>query len=58
MEMSREELNALRSECAEVTEDEREHFYVCDVCGQAVDARRLGDVLYHDEPIHSPLPVQ
>jgi len=35
--------------------DEVEHFYVCQDCGQAVDYRELGDVLYHDRPGHLPL---
>ena len=35
-----------------------DHFYVCSVCGQAVDIRQLADVLYHEELTHSPKPVQ
>lgn len=38
----------------EVT-DEREHFYTCDDCGQAVDMRDLGQVIHHEEPGHDPL---
>lgn len=39
---NREELNALHSErLAGEPEGEREHFYVCKACGQAVDKRRL-----------------
>lgn len=38
--------------------DETEHFYVCQHCGQAVDMRELANVLYHDEPGHTPKPVQ
>ena len=52
--MTRGELNALRCECPEF-QDEVAHFYVCQSCGQAVDCRRLGDVLYHEEPEHEPL---
>jgi len=37
---------------------EAEHFYVCSVCGQAVDMRQLADVLYHEELQHEPKPVQ
>ena len=37
-------------------EDESVHFYVCKACGQAVDKRNLGDVFYHEEPGHEPLP--
>ena len=55
--MTREELNALRCECPAV-EHEVEHFYVCELCGQAVDMRRLGDVLHHVEEDHERLPVQ
>ena len=38
--------------------DEREHFYTCEGCGQAVDMRKLGDVFHHEEPEHEPLPAQ
>lgn len=37
--------------------DESGHFYVCEGCGQAVDMRKLGDVLYHDQVDHKPLAV-
>lgn len=37
-------------------DDEREHFYVCPHCGQAVDRRELLQVLYHEtQPGHEPL---
>jgi hypothetical protein len=52
----REELNALRSERHGVPADEIKHFYVCKVCGQAVDKRRLGDVLHHEYAEHEPIP--
>jgi len=38
--------------------DERVHFYVCKVCGQAVDMRDLGQVFHHEVPGHEPLPTQ
>ena len=56
-EEEREELNSLRVSYPDL-EDEAEHFYICDACGQAVDMRKLGDVLHHEEPGHDPLPVQ
>jgi hypothetical protein len=34
---------------------ETEHFFVCGHCGEAVDMRRLGDVLHYEEPDHEPL---
>jgi hypothetical protein len=40
-----------------VSEDEAEHFYVCEACGQAVDMRDLGQVLHHEEEGHEPIPV-
>ena len=40
------------------SDDEADHFYRCPVCGQAVDCRRLGDVLHHEEEGHEPLPRQ
>ena len=56
-EMSREELNALTVEFPD-PEDATDHFFVCSECGQAVDRRRLGDVMYHElQPDHEPLPV-
>ncbi|MBZ9807717.1 hypothetical protein [Mesorhizobium sp. ESP-6-2] len=35
--------------------DESDHFYVCQVCGQSVDARDLRQVFWHEEPEHEPL---
>jgi hypothetical protein len=56
-EMSREELNALTFERPDPG-DGTDHFFVCSECGQAVDRRRLGDVMYHElQPEHEPLPV-
>lgn len=34
---------------------EADYFYRCEVCGQMVDERRLGDVLHHDQPVHKRL---
>jgi hypothetical protein len=53
--MDRDELNAKPCTPPEVA-DEREHFYLCH-CGQAVDMRRLGDVLHHEQADHDPLPT-
>lgn len=50
----REELNRLPVAAPDVPEDE--HFYRCEACGQAVDMRRLGDVLHHEDEGHEPLP--
>jgi hypothetical protein len=36
--------------------DEREHFYICEVCGQAVDKLDLGEVFHHEQPGHEQLP--
>lgn len=56
-EMSRDELNALPVEVPALEGDD-DHFFVCSKCGQAVDRRRLGDVMYHElQPNHGPLPV-
>jgi hypothetical protein len=55
--LSRDQLNSLIPVVQPQVESEAEHFYVCGHCGQAVDYRRLGDVLYHDEPGHEQLPV-
>jgi len=56
--IDREMLNASKGKPLAPVLDEREHFYVCNHCGQAVDMRLLGDVLYHDEPGHEPLARQ
>ena len=53
--LSREELNDFEVVDQPAVENEADHFYICQHCGQAVDYRRLGDVLYHDEPDHKPL---
>ena len=56
-EMSREELNALTVELLDPG-DGTDHFFVCSECGQAVDRRRLADVMYHElQPEHDPLPL-
>jgi hypothetical protein len=35
------------------------HFYVCRACGQAVDMRKLGDLIHHEQPEHEPIsPVE
>jgi hypothetical protein len=35
--------------------DQREHFYMCEECGQAVDMRSLYQVLHHEESGHKPM---
>ncbi len=54
---TRQELN--RSPATRVggdPSDEREHFVTCPECGQQVDMRKLGDVLWHEEEGHKPIP--
>ena len=34
---------------------EDEHFSICPACGQAIDYRKLAQVLYHRNPGHPPL---
>lgn len=36
-------------------EDERDNFYICEACNQAVDMRDLGQVFHHEEPDHEPI---
>jgi hypothetical protein len=31
------------------------HFHACPTCGQQVDRRRLGDIIYHESLQHEPL---
>lgn len=54
----REALNALPSTPLDPTRNEADHFYICPRCGQAVDARRFGDVMWHDQDQHERLPTQ
>lgn len=37
-------------------DDEADHFMVCGDCGQSFDMRDLGQVLYHAEAGHKPIP--
>ena len=54
----RDELNRLTAELhGDEPADEAGHFVECPICGQAVDQRRLGDVIYHLAEGHSPLPI-
>jgi len=53
----RKRLNQLTASSDDVVPGEADHFAVCLECGQALDLRRLGDVVHHDEPDHAPLPV-
>lgn len=53
---ARAQINALPVAAPDVPE--KEHFFTCQQCGQRVDYRRLGDVLYHDEPHSDPLPPE
>lgn len=39
-------------------DDASKHFIYCPVCGQTFDARDLGQVFHHAEPVHQPLPVE
>lgn len=34
-----------------------DHFYTCAECGQAVDMRNLEQVFHHEEPGHTPHPL-
>jgi len=45
-------LNAI--EVSPPVDEELEHFYECETCGQAVDSRRLGDVFHYGRPEHAP----
>ncbi len=37
-----------------LSEQERQHFYRCQQCGEMVDMRQLDDVLFHED--HKPRP--
>ena len=56
-EAARIALNKLKGDFPDL-EDEAKHFYVCPSCRQAVDMRRLGDVLHHEDEGHERIPVQ
>jgi hypothetical protein len=40
-----------------IPKDEKQHFYVCPSCGQAVDKRDLGQVFHHEIRRHESLPT-
>ena len=53
---TRELLNRARGKpMGPLPSDEREHFFVCAECGQAVDMRSLYQVFHHEEEDHNPL---
>lgn len=54
--LDRERLNMFASSGEDGSDDDMRHFDECPSCGQSIDLRRLGDVMYHDEPDHAPLP--
>jgi hypothetical protein len=54
-ERGRLELNTRRARLQGAPIREEQNYYVCQSCGQAVDMRLLGDVLYHDQEDHKPL---
>jgi hypothetical protein len=35
--------------------DERDYFYICEECGQAVDKRSTAQIFHHEELAHLPL---
>lgn len=53
----RASLNAHNVISLDAADSEREHFYSCPKCGQAVDMRRLGDVFHHEAAEHDPIPM-
>jgi hypothetical protein len=56
-EQMRRDLNRCRGQAiGPAIADEREHFYSCPLCRQSVDRRMLGDVLYHEQIDHEPIP--
>ncbi|MEI9413222.1 hypothetical protein [Mesorhizobium salmacidum] len=39
-------------------EADGDRFYLCKVCGQAVDKRDLRQVMWHEQPGHEPLELE
>jgi hypothetical protein len=35
--------------------DEQMHYFACGACGQMIDARDLGEIIYHESPNHAPM---
>ncbi len=54
---SRADLNQLAVTAPDLPR-ELDHFYTCPACRQAVDRRQLGDVLWHEEAGHEPIPLE
>jgi hypothetical protein len=57
VDLDRESLNALPAVPMAEVADEAAHFHLCPGCGQAVDQRKLGDVIHHMTRGHAPLPL-
>ena len=55
--LTRAELNALCTHAPDLPY-EVDHLYTCPACGQTVDRRQLGDVLWHEERGHEPIPLE
>ena len=55
--LGRSELNRLALSAPDLPRG-IEHCFTCDECGQVVDRRHLGDVLWHAEPGHEPVPLE
>jgi hypothetical protein len=55
--VTRDELNAIKSARLGNPVDDSQHFYVCETCGQAVDKRRLVDVIHHERGDHERIPA-
>ena len=57
-DLLRQQLNALfGTQTGRRFADQSEHFYLCRVCHQAVDSRKLGDVIWHEEEGHGRIPL-
>lgn len=54
--MNRDELNRLPCRSLTPITSDLDHYYECAACGQLVDMRRLGDVFYHEDDGHDPIP--
>jgi hypothetical protein len=56
-DLARRLLNAILGTALDPVKSEADHFYTCQQCGQAVDYRKLGDVLHHEDEGHKPIPT-
>lgn len=55
--MTKSDNPEIRGTCLDKTSSEAEHYIVCDICGQAFDARDLDEIFRHWPADHERVPL-